>query len=304
MLYQVHDIGTAAVDLAEPVGTKEKFWFRQNNERWLFKYGREETGEDWAEKVCYELASLIGIPCARYELATFEGRRGVISPSVVPNGSRLVLGNELLARYSEEYEAYGQGRWYQQRTHTVSLVFNFLEQVRAAPPPGWLVNDGTAVGAFLGYLMLDALVGNTDRHHENWGLIASHEEIWLAPTFDHASSLGRELSDSNRTQRLTTNDRRASLPAYVGKARSGFYEKPNDKRPLSCLDAYSVGSKIAADWMPYWRKCVKELSIDIINPIFEAFPPGWISCPAKTFAKACIVANRDRILENGNGSTS
>jgi hypothetical protein len=34
-------------------------------------------------------------------------------------------------------------------------------------PPG--VDD--ALGLFAGYLLLDALIGNTDRHHENWAVV-------------------------------------------------------------------------------------------------------------------------------------
>lgn len=43
--------------------------------------------------------------------------------------------------------------------------------------------------------MLDALVANLDRHHENWGIVVDPSGLLpteLAPTFDHASSLGDE----------------------------------------------------------------------------------------------------------------
>ncbi len=64
------------------------------------------------------------------------------------------------------------------------------------------------------YLVLDALIGNTDRHHENWGflgqVLVNIDEVSeaarlvkqggydIAPSFDHASSLGRELPDEKR----------------------------------------------------------------------------------------------------------
>ena len=38
----------ASVERDEPLGTKEKFWFRRGGvDRWLFKYRRAGTGEDW-----------------------------------------------------------------------------------------------------------------------------------------------------------------------------------------------------------------------------------------------------------------
>ncbi|MEG3898961.1 MULTISPECIES: hypothetical protein [unclassified Microcoleus] len=48
--------------------------------------------------------------------------------------------------------------------------------------------------------MLDAWIGNTDRHHENWGFVEVRASktpqviAHLAPTYDYASSLGREHS--------------------------------------------------------------------------------------------------------------
>ena len=52
------------------------------------------------------------------------------------------------------------------------------------------------------YIVLDALIGNTDRHHENWALLRKKiNNKWsgqTSPSFDHASSLGRELEDRKR----------------------------------------------------------------------------------------------------------
>lgn len=53
-----------------------------------------------------------------------------------------------------------------------------------------------AFSQLAGYVTLDALILNTDRHHENWALIRARSSDGrlihrVAPTFDHASSLGR-----------------------------------------------------------------------------------------------------------------
>ena len=67
------------------------------------------------------------------------------------------------------------------------------------------VSEGVASASdlFAGYLMLDALIGNTDRHHENWAIIQAGRQYCLAPTFDHASCLGFNLSDAERIDRMT-----------------------------------------------------------------------------------------------------
>ncbi|WP_437782569.1 hypothetical protein [Sorangium sp. So ce1097] len=53
----------------------------------------------------------------------------------------------------------------------------------------------TAADWFRGYLMLDALVGNTDRHHENRAVLVrtgqAERHAALAPSHDHASNPSR-----------------------------------------------------------------------------------------------------------------
>jgi len=77
----------------------------------------------------------------------------------------------------------------------------------------------------VGYLMLDTLIGNQDRHDENWGFVLCLDRsrrVTLAPTFDHASSLGRNESEKNRMRRLETKDRGDSVEAYAARTRSVF----------------------------------------------------------------------------------
>jgi serine/threonine protein kinase HipA of HipAB toxin-antitoxin module len=95
------------------------------------------------------------------------------------------------------------------------------------------------VGVFVGYLLLDALIGNQDRHHENWGLIkAPGAGLSLSPTFDHASSLGRNELDAERIERLTTKDSGRGVAHYVRRARSGLYRTQSSRAPLTTLDAF------------------------------------------------------------------
>lgn len=85
-------------------------------------------------------------------------------------------------------------------------------------------------------LLLDAWIGNGDRHHENWGIIrkkttsTSEETEHLAPTYDHASCLGRDLNDSQRLQR--------SVEAYANKCFSAFYSSVEDKKTLKTFDVF------------------------------------------------------------------
>jgi hypothetical protein len=104
--YPIIQIRAEDVEDAEQMGTKPKFWFRRDRERWLFKEPRGNTGEHWAEKVAAEIGHLLGVPCARVELAEFQGKRGSASLSFADRseGKILLHGNELLAAVVTGYE--------------------------------------------------------------------------------------------------------------------------------------------------------------------------------------------------------
>lgn len=85
------------------MGTKDKFWVALDGEEWLFKFSRSDglggvRNEDWAEWIVYHLALELGIPAAVVRPGTCDGRRGILSRSVMRDrtSERLVHGNELL----------------------------------------------------------------------------------------------------------------------------------------------------------------------------------------------------------------
>lgn len=175
------DVSGWAVGSVEPMGSKpDKLWLEAppsggqgDAEKWLFKprttqRGREGTfpkGDDWAEKLAFEIAFVLEIPAAVVEFATRDGVRGIISRDI-SRGRPLVLGNEVLFGQDSNYDRRGRRRV---PGYTVAAVFHALRTLGVSAPPsqqGW-----DACSVFAGYMLLDALVANTDRHHENWGVL-------------------------------------------------------------------------------------------------------------------------------------
>ena len=148
---------------------------------------------------------------------------------------------------------------------------------------------------------LHALIGNTDRHAENWGLIITLEKrIYLAPTFDHASSLGRELTDDMRHYKLTTHDSRVDILAYAKKGKSSFFDTERKKR-ISMLEAFSRAknmSKYAANfWLTKLDNNIKESNIiKICNKISDQ---NLMSDVSKEFMTKLLLINKQRILTGG-----
>ena len=132
----------------------------------------------------------------------------------------------------------------------------------------------------------------------NWGCILSEDgELTLAPTFDHASSLGRNESDVERVIRLDTKDRGRSVEAYVVRARSAFYSNPSSNKPLTTLEAFQEAAKIFPEAKQYWLRQLEATSLADYERIFNNVPPPEISIPATEFALRVLEINRRRLLQ-------
>ena len=252
-MFSIVTVPEDAPDLTEQVGTKPKFWYKYSNSiKHLFKEAIPGTGEDWAEKVASELFALTGIPHVKYELAVWKNKRGVICPNFSPTGFRFVHGNELLARVMDAYpikKFYGVKQYTLKR---VLAIVGFPGLIKL--PIGWeALPVRTPIEVFVGYLMMDAWISNQDRHHENWGFIVTPEStIHLAPSYDHASCLGSHENDVNRSDRLTTGDRRRNMEQYVSKASSAFYASPSAEKPLSTVEAFIEAGRMKSGSADTW----------------------------------------------------
>jgi hypothetical protein len=284
MAYDIVSIPEDAREDTEQLGSKPKFWVTIGGERWLFKEARQSTGEDWAEKVAAELARSLGTPAADVELAEYCGRRGCISRSFVdlPSGEALVHGNEILAFHVTGYD---RTKTFRQSDHTLA---NVVSAVRARF--GTTPLTTSMLTTLASYVVLDALIGNTDRHHENWGLLVRpHAEegsvlVRVAPSFDHASSLGRELLDERREELL----REAQVARYLSRGRGGIFDSANDARGANPLRLVELA---AVEYPLYFRAALiaaTQLAADAIKEAVEAVPEVRASTTAKRFAVAMI----------------
>src|SRR5713101_7001037 len=296
-MFRIITVPDQAASLTEQLGTKQKFWFRDaESHRWLFKEGRPNTGDDWSEKVASELCELIDLPHVSYDLAVWKGRKGVVSRRFVPEGGQLVHGNELLARRVREYP---KTDFFRVSQHTLRRVLAILRSPRITLPIGWrgFAAVETALDVFVGYLMFDAWIANQDRHHENWALVVTPERtIHLAPSYDHASSLGSNETDGSREDRLTTRDKGRSIERYVERAASAFYASPSSNKPLSTLDAFREAGRIRPEAADSWLELLKLVSLQDIVRIFEQIPQERITPVAIAFAQRMLELNRQRLL--------
>lgn len=286
-LYAVLDVTSWEPAGEEQIGSKPKWWLRHpsTDEQWLWKEStwnldasgrRYRKGDDWSERVAREVGVALGVPTAQVELAVRDDRVGVVSKNFLVEGESLTHGYQLLAD-TTEVGADPRDR----SNYNLDAVCVVLEGVAGPSDDPSL---GGAVDWFAGFLVLDALVGNTDRHQQNWGLIESVGGRRLAPSYDHASCLGFLLDDRQRKERLETRDGNRIPLAYAAKARSPFEGSPH---PVEMAVRLLAAVRPVA--RNHWERAVEALPD--IDPILARVPSQCMTEPSRSFARGLFAAN-------------
>ena len=329
--YPVIHVPRDAPEKTEHVGSKEKFWFSrwplgshslwppdkdrtaEGEETWLFKAVRQRTtgalagtypdGDDWSERIAAGLAGLLGLPHATYEMAIHndvDGPRPGIITRKLGGAARLVEGNELLVHYAR-VDGYPEIRDARRTTipaYTPDLVLDTLTALGVRPYPSSRHPAGVTDGAdlFVGYLMLDALVWNTDRHDQNWAVleINRHLDLTLAPTYDHASCLGRELSDAKRSGRLTTTRPDSDLSAYLAKPTSRFHDAAG--RAVNPLAAFEQAARRRPAVAVAWLRRLDRVPSAVVEGLLARVPDDRISPLGREFAARLVDSTRAALM--------
>ena len=281
----------------EPLGSKRKFWVLLQGETqpWLFKYARPGSGEHWAEKLGSELAGLLELPAARVEMAMKEEHLGVLVESIVPHvwntqlnqverSGELIHGNEVLAGHIKEYDLK------KQRGHRQHSYANIVEALRVAVPESRYKEVMTN---FAGLLVLDALIGNTDRHHENWALLRLSEgggSIVLAPSYDHASSLGRELQDERRAALLDSG-----IGTYIEKGRGAIFGQSTGDHPDNPLELVRWAKGHNPEWFHSWLERAQRITTKQVDELLARMPETVMSHTARQFCRAFLCYTLDAL---------
>jgi hypothetical protein len=311
-LFRVVDVSDWELVENEVLGANPKIWLRSpgsGRDRqgdWLFKpvvvpaSTGHPQGEDWAEKIVSELGGLLGVPCAAVELASRGGVRGSISRNVVPPGWDRVLGSELLAATESSYRGPFLGSDGRERRprgrpgHSPTAIAAALADC-AALPTSELPNGLTA---FAGYIVLDAWVANQDRHDQNWAVLRStvgSRPHVLAPSYDHASSIGFNLTDERRSAELARVD---GVSHFVARAKADRFEHdpdvPKSQRPTLVDMARRFLAEAGPEAEDLWYRRLDHVASAEIERIVGSVP--GLSGVARTFVVELLRANRGRLL--------
>ena len=280
----------------ETVGKRQKFWYEsEHHHRCMFKRN-EYPGEDWAEILASEIASLLGIPHANYDFAHLvdadenEIAKGVITQSFVGVNQSLSLGNTFLLDQDPEYDL-GEGN-YKVRRHTIGAISDVIAKLE--PPIG--VANFSAAECYASYLFLDVLIANQDRHHENWGVIQWDGVNYLAPTYDHASSFARNVRDVVKQERMSTNDRGYKIDTFAARAESAINADEGNRR-LTTRAALNSFCQYNSVTIEAWQSRLMNIQESQLSDIIGRIPDQYMSEVTRNFTLSLLQINKAYLLD-------
>jgi len=250
-------------------------WLRKEPERQ--DSTRFTPAEVATEAIALRLARAAGLDAAESAVALWaEGertRKGLISKKFTRGLDELSSGNSHLSRKSPH--DYDPSR---RELHTLQRVRDVLMDLEETTGTSFLT-------PFAQMLAFDAWVGHADRHQENWSTIRSGNAMRLAPLYDTAACLGRELGDGDRHLRAP----HVVPDKYLLACPSGF----GDGRSKRLRLQREIVNELSENW-PEWQAGIGlwlakfQEVLEQVETFFEQIGPEWLSNDRKNFAHAIL----------------
>lgn len=219
--------------------------------RYLFKRSKRSYPDQfWGEVVAYRIGCLMGlqVPTA---FAAWNSRTGIVAALIewfyVDGMEAFLMAGDLLQQIQPGFDR-DKGRMHNMK-HNVFLM-RALAQSRKLPSDWqqWWVDA----------LLFDALIGNTDRHQDNWGLVFNFKAgvFHLAPLFDNGTSLGHERFPE-RIAHWTDSD----LERYLAKGTHHVKWSLNEQPPVQ--GHFDLLTQALKEWPETRERAMRRLDFSL-----------------------------------------
>jgi hypothetical protein len=132
----------------------ELYYFKES-----FKMGqRDYKHEFWSEIIASEVGEMLGLDILPYHIAKRGNVFGCLSKSMFSLDEDFIEGGKYIQAYAPQFKPENTS---QRNEYTFDLIVQSLKFVDKTK----YINDIIEV------IVFDALIGNSDRHQENWGVI-------------------------------------------------------------------------------------------------------------------------------------
>ncbi len=153
--------GTRSKVIVENPSTGDDYYFKSSlkKEKIDYKY------EFWSEIIASKVGTLLGFDMLRYDIAYNRGEIGCLSKSMVTEGkNKLTEGISYLTGYNTNYNPKDKSS---KKLYTFDFIRKTLEHFQF----------NHYIRNIIEIIILDSIIGNGDRHQENWGIITDYKEV-------------------------------------------------------------------------------------------------------------------------------
>lgn len=273
-------------------GASEKIWLMEplTNKTGLFKYPKVKdkekniiTGEFWAEKLASELAKILGIKCNDVDIGYYKGRIGTMSYNLIDGVKVLTEGVVFIEK---KYPNYNKDKLLDEdsgKKYSLQMIKDCLPEY---------------FKSILSMILFDALIGNSDRHHSNWGIIYELNEDGIynhfSPLYDNGSSLCAYVNEEDIDKLFKDKMMYNALLDTKSKSAIGW----NEKRPIRHFELIkNIKNNYYNETVDYVKNIKNKITRKLVSEILNNFTDDMISKRMKDLLLKFILDRRNKILE-------
>lgn len=143
---------------------------------------------------------MLGFNCQDTVLGTYKGENVVACKDFVVDGCQFVpfndVGESTIEEDKEQYQ------------------YSYEDIVELLIANKKLTNVEETISLFFEMYIVDALLGNFDRHGGNWGFLKKDNKYCAAPVFDNGSCLFPNLADEDEILKIMNDEEQINLRVY------------------------------------------------------------------------------------------
>ena len=203
-------------------GSEKKLGLIISGSEYMIKYQKQtefgKRNNHISEYIGSHVFEMLGFECQETYLGTYEGEQVVACKSFIRDGYQFVpfndVGESTLDQDKEKYQ------------------YSYEDIMQMLRDNSKLTSVEETISQFWQLFIVDALLGNFDRHGANWGFLKKANKYKLAPIFDNGSSLYPNLADEDEMLNIINSEEETNKRIYTfptsqiklnGK-KSSYYE--------------------------------------------------------------------------------
>lgn len=267
----IFDFSNCEISNKEYGGSEKKLGIVIDGFYYMLKFQKQTAFElrfnHISEYIGCHVYSMLGFNAQETYLGRYKGQNVCACKDFVIDGYQFVpfndVGESSLEVNKEKYQ------------YSYEDIVSLLEANRK------LTNVKETIEDFFNIFIVDALLGNFDRHGANWGFLKKENKYQLAPVFDNGSCLYPAMTDENEMFAIINDDNEIKKRIYtfptsqikLNGNKSSYYEVINSLSYEECNKALlRIYPKIRLDEI---YKLIDE--IEIISDIHKTFYKTMIS---------------------------